>query len=215
MAGRSTEANDGGRGQETILSRRNFLIGLGGLSVVAATGTAAYLALRNNGRNESSKVEPVKLPAEATPQEKTAIITNALNEGRSVADVEIAVGYTVNHRFQDPTTGTASQNGYNAGILNPLVLGKHTYGYTTYDQATGRARVSVVQENSPLTVTGRPEPYDPNAPVTTPHIGAAEVSRVYYERNDKSRFYFTAMDRQPGSVAYGDPEPIRVGEPLL
>lgn len=191
------------------MSRRRFFIAAG---LAGAGAVAGYLGLRYAA--ESSNTGPVALQAELPPQEKAQVIADALNQNRPVSNVDIAIGYNIQHRFQDPATGTAKPDGYNAGILNPIILDKDTYGYITYDQATAQAQVKVIEEKSPLTITERPKPLDPNEPTPQPYIGTGEISRAYYDLDSNRREYFTAFGEPHSPISYRGQEPLRVGEPI-
>lgn len=194
-----------------LLSRRSFIaITGGGIAIGAAIYAGIKLMDNGPGEEEVSSVpKPVELSAEATVEEKIRIIAKALSDGRKVADVSVAIDYDIIY------SGNTSNRP--DGIKNPLILGKDSYGYTTYDDATGKASVLVAPQGGTLEPTAyEPDTEKAGRPEPKPRIVSVDISPVYYESEvytESGRYYVTAIGEQPGLLPDGA-DVVRAGAPI-
>jgi hypothetical protein len=92
----------------------------------AAAGSSAAQRSERAAHDPSPPVTVVRISDAMSPHAQARAITKALDAGKTVSNVRVAIGSEL--RWKIPPTGL---NIYvNAHVVQPLVFGRHLYGYT-------------------------------------------------------------------------------------
>lgn len=173
---------------------------------VAIAPLAIAAACANGPQSEAEPTSTTSVPVielstedESSPEQLAQSITDGLNDEAVVEGVMVAYDHVL--AYPDRKIEERPD-----GVCNPFVLGEGVYGYSMYDDETGKVEVLIAPAGATLTQVSPDQERipEPDRPIN-PRIEEATISSVYYESSsyEHGRYYVTAIDQQPGFVEQG------------